>query len=230
MISERLKILLKELKLSQRQFAMKINLDAGYFSKIIQGKVKPPDRILLLIENVFNVNKNWLENGEGEIFCDKGISLAKKQALEIIDTFNNEQVKAVLAFINSLEEIEKTFPNIEKKVNSDEIKQKEFFDIFNGLSLELQDHLLNTAKDLLKTQQKIQSNNYTTNIYKSVDNVDKTVDNETEIAEELIPEEHTIKELEEEYKKTLHSAPKTTSTVLPTTKETIENTKENKVI
>lgn len=63
-----------------------------------------------------------------------------------------------------------------------------------------------------------------------VDNVDKTVDNETEIAEELIPEEHTIEELEEEYKKTLHSASKTNSTVLPTTKETNENTKENKVI
>ena len=105
MISERLKILLKELGLSQRQFAIKINLDAGYISRIMQGKVNPPDRILLLIENVFNVNKNWLENGEGEIFCDKGISLLKKQTLEIIDTFNNEQIKAVLAFVHYLGEL-----------------------------------------------------------------------------------------------------------------------------
>ena len=55
MICDRLKILLGELNISQRQFAMKINLDAGYFSRIMQGKVNPPDRILLLIENVFNV-------------------------------------------------------------------------------------------------------------------------------------------------------------------------------
>lgn len=104
MICERLKVLLKELGMSQRQFAMKINLDAGYFSRIMQGKVNPPDRILLLIENVFNVNKHWLENGEGDIFLNQGISLAKKQVLESIDTLNDEQVNAVSSFIKYLTE------------------------------------------------------------------------------------------------------------------------------
>lgn len=104
MICERLKILLNELNISQRQFAKKINLDAGYFSKIMRGKVNPPDRILLLIENVFNVNKGWLENGEGEMFCNQGISLAKRQVLESIDTLNEEQVNAVSAFIKYLTE------------------------------------------------------------------------------------------------------------------------------
>lgn len=108
MICERLKILLKELNMSQRQFAMKINLDAGYFSRIMQGKVNPPARILLLIENVFNVNKNWLENGEGDIFATQGTSLAKKQVLESIDTLNDEQVHAVSAFIKYLTEDSET--------------------------------------------------------------------------------------------------------------------------
>lgn len=99
-----------------------------------------------------------------------------------------------------------------------EIKQKEFFHIFDKLSPELQDYLLRTAKDLLETQRKMQYNNNITNIH-------NIADNETEIAEEL-----TTEELEEEYKKILHSASKTNSTVLPTTKETNENTKENKVI
>ena len=102
MISDRLKILLKELNISQRQFATQINLDAGYFSRIIQGKVNPPDRILLLIENVFCVNKAWLENGEGEIFSNQGISFAKKQLLESIDALTDEQVLAVSAFIKYL--------------------------------------------------------------------------------------------------------------------------------
>ena len=104
MVHERLKILLKELNISQRQFAMKIHLDTGYFSKIIHGKVNPPDRILLLIENVFHVNKNWLENGEGEIFSTQGISLAKRQVLESIDTLTDEQVNAVSSFIRYLTE------------------------------------------------------------------------------------------------------------------------------
>lgn len=104
MICDRLKILLGELNLSQRQFAMKINLDAGYFSRIMQGKANPPDRILLLIENVFHVNKEWLENGEGEMFSNRGMSLAKKQVLECIETLNDEQVNAVSSFIKYLTE------------------------------------------------------------------------------------------------------------------------------
>ena len=44
----------------------------------MRGKVNPPDRILLLIENVFNVNKDWLENEEGDIFSNQGVSLTKK--------------------------------------------------------------------------------------------------------------------------------------------------------
>lgn len=104
MVCDRLKILLKELDMSQRQFAMRINLDAGYFSRIIQGKVNPPDRILLLIENVFHVNKNWLEKGEGEIFTEQGISPARRQVLNTIDALSDEQVKAVSAFIKYLTE------------------------------------------------------------------------------------------------------------------------------
>ncbi len=104
MISERLKILLTELHISQRQFAKKINLDAGYFSRIMQGKVTPPDRILLLIENVFHVNKKWLEEGEGEMFSTPDLSLAKKQVLESIDALNDEQINAVSAFIKYLTE------------------------------------------------------------------------------------------------------------------------------
>ena len=104
MICDRLKTLLNELNISQRQFAMKIHLDPGYFSKIMQGKVNPPDRILLLIENVFNVNKSWLETGEGEIFSNQGISLTKKQVLESIDSLTDEQVNAVSSFIKYLTE------------------------------------------------------------------------------------------------------------------------------
>ncbi len=102
MLHQRLKTLLAELHISQRQFAMKINLDPGYFSRIIQGKVSPPDRILLLIENIFHVNRNWLEKGEGEMFIDQGVSLAKKQVLEAIDTLSDEQVYAVSSFIQYL--------------------------------------------------------------------------------------------------------------------------------
>lgn len=40
-----------------------------------------------------------------------------------------------------------------------EKKQREFFDIFDGLSPALQDYLIKTAKDLLETQSKMQASN-----------------------------------------------------------------------
>lgn len=106
MISERLKILLNELKISQRQFAHKINLDPGYFSKILHGKVTPPQRILLLIENVFHVNKQWLEEGKGSIFTTQDVSCTKNQVLDSISSLTDEQVHAVSAFIKYLTEDE----------------------------------------------------------------------------------------------------------------------------
>ena len=106
MINERLKILLSELNLSQRQFAQKINLDAGYFSRIIQGKVIPPDRILLLIESVFRVRHQWLISGEGDIFQDQDASPLKKRILEMVEQLSDEQVRAVSAFIRYLTEEE----------------------------------------------------------------------------------------------------------------------------
>jgi transcriptional regulator with XRE-family HTH domain len=102
MLNERLKIILGKLNLSQRQFAAKIDLDPGYFSRIMQGKATPPDRIILLIENIFNINRQWLMEGNGEIFKNEGVSREKKHILEIIDELDDNQVSAVSAFMKYL--------------------------------------------------------------------------------------------------------------------------------
>lgn len=120
MLCDRLKILLKELNISQRQFAMKIDLDPAYFSRILRGTATPPKRILLLIESVFNVNKQWLEKGEGEIFSNYGLSLAKKQILETIDALSDEQILVVSAFIKYLLEEQQQQSQIKEKENAPE--------------------------------------------------------------------------------------------------------------
>lgn len=104
MLHDRLKRLLAELGLSQRQFAMKLNLNPGYFSRIIQGKAVPPERILLLIESVFHVNRKWLDHGEGPIFEDSVLSKTRQQVLDLIKELDEEQVKAVLAFLQYLQQ------------------------------------------------------------------------------------------------------------------------------
>lgn len=103
MLYQRLKYLLKELNLSQRQFALKLGLDPGYFSRIVQGKVTPPDRILLLIEGVFHVNGTWLRTGNGDPFTDKDVSPIKQEMLDMIDKLDDNEVKAVLSFLHYLQ-------------------------------------------------------------------------------------------------------------------------------
>lgn len=102
MIATQLKELINQLGLSQRQFALKIDLDPGYLSRILQGKATPPARILILIENVFNVNRKWLEFGTGETFTNQGVPFVKKQVLAIIDTLDERQLEALKAFLTYL--------------------------------------------------------------------------------------------------------------------------------
>lgn len=123
MLCDRLKILLKELNISQRQFAMKIDLDPAYFSRILKGTATPPKRILLLIESVFNVNKQWLEEGKGEIFSNHGLSLAKKQILETIETLSDEQIQVVSAFIKYIFEEQERQSKIKETLQSPEARR-----------------------------------------------------------------------------------------------------------
>lgn len=66
---ERIKKLRKDhLKLSQEEFASKINISRGNLSNIEINRVNVTDRTLLDICREFDVNEEWLKHGHGEIF------------------------------------------------------------------------------------------------------------------------------------------------------------------
>ena len=67
-ISERIKKLRSELKLSQRQFAKQIFVSQTLVNEVELGKRKINIRILHLIAYQFNVNLDWLKKGEGDMF------------------------------------------------------------------------------------------------------------------------------------------------------------------
>ena len=67
-IGERIKQLRKTLGLSQEEFARKIGKTKTAISYYESGKRKPEKTTLKLIEEVYNVNPQWLEKGKGEIF------------------------------------------------------------------------------------------------------------------------------------------------------------------
>lgn len=101
-IHENLQKLLQELNISQRQFALALHLDPGYFSRIIQGKTLFIPRLQLLIENTYNVNGEWLRTGEGEMFKSQNRSAIKEKVLSEVEKLSDDQLALPDAFIQYL--------------------------------------------------------------------------------------------------------------------------------
>lgn len=69
-MKNRLKELRKSLKLTQQEFGKNINLSGPNISNMEKGNVQLTPRNINEICSTYNVNKSWLENGEGEMFSD----------------------------------------------------------------------------------------------------------------------------------------------------------------
>ena len=64
----RLKIIRKTLGLTQAEVAKQLALDRSYYSQLETGKSPLVSRWVNLITKLYNVNREWFETGEGEIF------------------------------------------------------------------------------------------------------------------------------------------------------------------
>ncbi len=67
-MNARIRELRKSLKLTQQEFGNKIGLSKASIGNIENGIINLTDRNVSLICSTYNVNENWLRNGEGEMF------------------------------------------------------------------------------------------------------------------------------------------------------------------
>lgn len=67
-IGERVKELRKQVNLTQRAFADRLNLKRNTVGSYEVNVVEPSDRTISDICREFNVNETWLRTGEGEMF------------------------------------------------------------------------------------------------------------------------------------------------------------------
>lgn len=65
---DRIKLLRKKLGLTQEKFGEKIGLKKNSISQIENGVNSLTEQLLLSICREFNVNEEWLRNGDGEMF------------------------------------------------------------------------------------------------------------------------------------------------------------------
>lgn len=68
-VYERVKLLRKEeLNLTQEEFSNRIMISRANLGSIEVGRINITDRVIQEICRQFDVNENWLRNGEGDIF------------------------------------------------------------------------------------------------------------------------------------------------------------------
>lgn len=73
-MKDRLKLLRKELGLTQEKFAERLNIKRNTLANYEIGRNEPIDAVISLICREFNVNEKWLRTGEGEMFKERSPS------------------------------------------------------------------------------------------------------------------------------------------------------------
>ncbi len=67
MVGSRIKLIRTQKKLTQKAFAEALSTSAGYISEIESGKKMPGGELLTSLKRIFNIDLNWLLNGEEDL-------------------------------------------------------------------------------------------------------------------------------------------------------------------
>lgn len=110
-LPERLREILQEQKFKQKELASLLEVSPGYISGLLNGRNKAISPMLAeRIENRLGYSSQWLLTGEGQKFRHRsslpGLSSVHQLAIARLETLSEREVKAVIAFIRSLPEVE----------------------------------------------------------------------------------------------------------------------------
>ena len=109
-LASRIKIILKENNLKQKDFAKSINVTESYISKLLRNESGVSKSTATLIEEKYGYAIDWILSGiEPKMIPsqDKSLSLNHRKILAEIEHMNEAELTAVRAFIESLDSIKK---------------------------------------------------------------------------------------------------------------------------
>ena len=104
-MKENFKILRKSLRLTQREFAEKLNLSQNFIAQIESGSKIPSDRTIADICRVFSVNESWLRSGSGQMF-----DLTEDRTAAIVADLLDKQCPTYNLIINIIDKYRKLDP------------------------------------------------------------------------------------------------------------------------
>ena len=101
-MNERIKQIRKLSNLTQQEFADKIKVKRNTVATYEMGRSIPSDSAIALICREFNVNENWLRNGEGPIYRERDGSFT--EMLSDIDDSDDDFIKNIIKIYMELDE------------------------------------------------------------------------------------------------------------------------------
>jgi transcriptional regulator with XRE-family HTH domain len=116
-INIRIKAVRKALGLSQRAFCKGIYLSQGFYAQIENGIRKANERIYELISTKYNVNKDWLLTGKGEMFSGPTPDVELEQLIEIYKELDPLFREYIMLQIKQLLNVQKRGKGAENKEN-----------------------------------------------------------------------------------------------------------------
>lgn len=103
-LSQRIKTILDERKIKQVEFARTLGISANYVNQIVNGKKENvSDTLSKLIEERYGYSADWILTGNGEKLAANEVSAEKTAIIKKILKMSESEIKAVQAFINTLE-------------------------------------------------------------------------------------------------------------------------------
>lgn len=113
-LKDRLRLILDERHLKQKDFASTVKITESYVSNMLKGKRSNiSETLAMLIEQTYGYSAQWILTGEGERYSTQAnipeLSPAKKRIIAEIEKMSETELDAVKIFINSLDEYKKAF-------------------------------------------------------------------------------------------------------------------------
>lgn len=109
-MGERIQIILKERHIKQVDFARALGVSANYVNLLVNDKkTNMSDTLAKLIEETYGYSAKWLIEGVGDKLIENGMSTSKAEILKKIQKMSDNEVKATLAFVKTLESVNKDY-------------------------------------------------------------------------------------------------------------------------
>ena len=110
-LADRIKKIILDNHMKQKEFARSINVSESYISKLLRGECGVSNSTAALIEEKYGYRCEWILNGSGPQLQNTGgkvLSLLQKKIIAQIIEMEEAELKTVKTFIDALDEYKKS--------------------------------------------------------------------------------------------------------------------------